>query len=81
MKGLILFVVMITLAAATVAFGDAAATTPAATTTVVSWFSENGTMVLLALLAISEVLALIPGLQGNGILDAIIKLLKSMVKK
>lgn len=37
---------------------------------------ENKTAILAALLAISEVLALVPGIKANGIFDAIVKGLK-----
>jgi len=37
---------------------------------------ENKTVILAALLAISEVLALIPGIKANGIFDGIVKALK-----
>lgn len=37
---------------------------------------ENKTVILAAFLAISEVLALIPGIKANGIFDGIVKLLK-----
>lgn len=41
------------------------------------FITTNWAVIVTALLAISEVLALIPALKGNGILDTIIKLLKS----
>ena len=37
---------------------------------------ENKTVILAALLAISEVLALIPSIKANGIFDGIVKALK-----
>lgn len=58
-------------------FGIEAAT-PTASVGVMEWVMMNKIAVLTLLLAISEFLALIPGIQGNGILDSIIKLLKAV---
>lgn len=43
--------------------------------------SENIVLILAALLAVSEALALIPALKANGLLDGVIKGLKSILKK
>lgn len=56
-------------------FAEDAAST-ATSTDVFTWFAINGAAVLGVLLAISELLALMPWFKGNGILDSIIKGLK-----
>ena len=74
MKKLILAAVIMSIMATVAAGADA--TAPAATGGALAWFSDNKVAVIAAALAISELLALVPGLKGNGILDSIIKILK-----
>jgi uncharacterized membrane protein len=47
-------------------------------TTAPSWIMNNSGTIFGALLAISELMALIPAFKGNGILDSIIKALKAL---
>jgi hypothetical protein len=42
---------------------------------------ENKLVILAVLLAVSEGLALLPGLKSNGILDGVIKFLKALGAK
>jgi hypothetical protein len=44
-------------------------------------FLDQLPVILAVLLGISESLALIPGIKGNGILDSLIKVLKMLLKK
>lgn len=44
-----------------------------------AWLLAHGVEVLVALLAVSEGLALLPGLKANGILDGAIKGLKAVI--
>lgn len=48
---------------------------------VLDWFRLNIVAVLTVLLALSELFALMPWFKGNGILDAIVKILKLMLEK
>lgn len=67
---------------ATLAFGaDVVPVAVPAQTGVISWFQANTNAVLYMALVISEVMALIPGFQGNGILDTIIKALQALGAK
>jgi len=66
------------------AIGVAAETAVSAATANQSWFEwldVNALILLGAALALSEVLALIPGFKGNGILDTIIKFIKLLISK
>jgi len=45
-----------------------------------SFVIEHKVEILAALLAISEVLAFIPKIQGNGIFDGIVKAIKALSK-
>lgn len=72
----------------TMVFGaDTAATTTAVATTTtqsvtfLSWCQAHTAAIFGIALAISEFLAMIPSLSGNGILDAIIKALKVLLGK
>ncbi len=46
-----------------------------------NWNSESIALTLVTLLAISEVIALIPGVKANSIFQAIVNILKTFVKK
>lgn len=43
------------------------------------WVQANWGYIVAVLLAVSELLAVIPQLKGNGILDSIVKVLKTTV--
>jgi hypothetical protein len=45
------------------------------------WMQTNSAYIIAVLLAISELMALIPALKGNGIIDSVIKMLKAMAAK
>ena len=47
----------------------------------IEWTMANWPYIVAVLLAISELMAVIPKFQGNGILDAIIKILQTAAKK
>lgn len=86
MKRLISFICLSLLLAAVTAFGadavaPATAAAPATSSSTMAWIMANATAIFAVALAVSEFLALIPGLQGNGILDAIIKALRSLAGK
>lgn len=42
------------------------------------WFVQNWGLVATILLSVSEVLALVPALKSNGIIDGLVKTLKSL---
>lgn len=44
---------------------------------IVSWISSHQAVLYGALFAVSEVLALVPGVSGNGVFDAVFKFLKA----
>jgi len=82
MKRLIAFIVFA--AVLTIATLSGAADQAATTTTdtgAIAWITANSAAIFGLLLAISEFMALIPGLKGNGILDSIIKTLKALSGK
>lgn len=86
MKRFISFICLSLLLAAVTVFGadavaPAAVAVPAASNSTMAWIMANATAIFAVALAVSEFLALIPGLQGNGILDAIIKALRSLAGK
>lgn len=54
---------------------------PVPAPTLFSWFNANSVPILALALVISELLATIPGFQGNGILDTIIKALRALTQK
>lgn len=83
MKKLIFMMTMIAFAmiAVTVPAMAADVVAPSPATGFVGWVMANTTAIVVVLLAVSEFLALIPGLSGNGILDSIIRILKSMAGK
>lgn len=74
-------VIFVMLCMAFVFICQAADTAAAAETSqsLVEFFSTNAVIILGAALAVSEVLALIPALKGNGILDSIIKGLQTLI--
>lgn len=76
MKKIICIGMVAALGLSGVAFA-ADATTTAAAPGFMDWLAQNKAVVIGAALAISELLALIPGIKGNGILDMVINLLKS----
>lgn len=47
----------------------------------IAWFQANSAMVLGILLALSEALALIPGIKSNSVFQLVFNFLKSLVKK
>lgn len=61
--------------------GGAEVAPAAKTVGFLDWFMQNSTIVFAAALALSELLALIPGFQANGILEGIIKALKLLSAK
>lgn len=71
------------LLACSIAFGtEAPAPAIAAQSpSIMTWIMSNSAAIFGVCLAISEFMALIPGFQGNGILDAIIKALTVLSKK
>lgn len=79
------FLVLLLVMLASVAMGVDAVPVPvpapAVSISVLDWFKANTAVVIGLALAISEVLALIPGIKGNGIVDAIIKALKVLANK
>lgn len=80
MKLLRLILALFILTICTVAFGaDAVAVAPAPS--IMEWFIVNKAAVFGAALALSELLSLIPGFQGNGILDTIKKALVQLSGK
>jgi len=84
--GFILMFVLLALAMVAGAFGaDPVAVVPVAAApaapSILSWFMANQAAVFAAALAMSELLSLIPGFKGNGILDTIIKALVQLSGK
>ncbi len=53
----------------------------AAAPSLVAWFQANQVYVYGALLAISELLGVVPQFQGNGVIDTIIKAIKLLMAK
>lgn len=80
MKKMISLIVLIAVVAIA-AISGAAEAVAAPAPSLLSWFMANSTVILAMLLAVTEVLALIPGFKGNGILDTIIKALQVLSKK
>jgi hypothetical protein len=83
---LILLVMLMVVFAVAAAFGaDPVAIAPAAVApaapSILAWFIANQAYVFAACLAVSEMLSLIPGFKGNGILDTIIKALVQLSGK
>jgi len=72
-------IVCLIVAVAPCVAGQAATTTT--DTGAIAWITANSAAIFGLLLAISEFMALIPGLKGNGILDSIIKTLKALAGK
>lgn len=68
-------------AAETIAPGSTTITAQAAQPTVMQWLTANLATVFLVLLGISESLSLLPWFKGNGILDMIIKALRTLAGK
>ena len=79
MKKLVLVCVL--LACSINAFAADPAVAAAATVGFMDWFKQNTSACLGVVVAISELLALIPGFKGNGILDTILKAAKFMSEK
>ena len=59
----------------------AVATPAAAAPSILDWFQANEAAIFAAALAVSEMLALIPGFAGNGVIDTCIKALKLLSGK
>lgn len=77
-----LFTFIILTIVAAVCFGADAAVPPVAPTpSLLGWFKANEAVILAAALGISELLSLIPGFKGNGVLDTIIKALRALSQK
>lgn len=68
-------------AAETVAPGSTTTAAQAAQPTIMQWLTANLATVFLVLLGISEALSLLPWFKGNGILDMIIKALRTLAGK
>lgn len=43
-----------------------------------AWLAQNWALIATILLSVSETLALVPALKSNGIIDGIVKTLKSL---
>lgn len=78
LMSLLLMLVFILISAIAIAAESVA---PVVNQTWFEWVDINAVVLLGAALAISEVLALIPGFKGNGILDTIIKFIKLLISK
>jgi len=71
---LILSLMLIIICTAALALGaDVAPIVAVPSPSILDWFAVNKAVIFGAALAISELLSLIPGFQGNGILDTIKK--------
>lgn len=81
LAALLLSILIIAVVSAVAMAAEAVAPASAAGQTSVNWFVANATPLLGSALAISESLALIPGIKENGILDIVIKLLSLIVPK
>jgi len=77
---MVMFMCILAMATA-VAFGADPAPAVAPVIGFFDWFKMNSVLVFGALLALSELLSMIPAFHGNGILDTIIKALKLMTAK
>lgn len=82
MKKLVsLFLLILSVAFASLALAADPASVQAAAPSFLAWFTANTAVILGVALAISELLAVVPAFKGNGILDTIIKALQELSKK
>lgn len=77
----LLVLLVLALVSTSAVAADAGAPAVVASQSGLEWFQANSAVILAAALALSEVLALIPALKGNGILDAIIKGLNLLIAR
>lgn len=81
MRRIFAFMFLFTLSLVAYAFGADAVAPVVAAPSFMAWMQAHTTEIFGLALIISEFLALIPGFQGNGILDTIIKALRVLSGK